>query len=84
MARATSAHPDERARVEAAIRKLAASGREFSANAARAIHGVRGPVVGATFNALRAEGLIEPVGAETSTDRGTHGKTVARWRKAAA
>lgn len=79
MARATAAHPDERARVEAAIRQLAATGRPFSANDARAIHGAKGGVVGAVFNALRTEGLIVPVGAETSTDRGTHGKSVAKW-----
>lgn len=79
MARATAAHPDEASRVAAAIRRLAATGRPFSANDARQLHGVRGGVVGATFNALRAEGLIEPVGSETSTDKGTHGKSVARW-----
>lgn len=79
MAMTTAARPDERSRVAAAIRQLAASGRPFSANDARAIHGVRGGVVGATFNALATEGLIESVGAETSTDRGTHGKSVTRW-----
>lgn len=84
MARATEARPTDASRVAAAIRQLAAKGQPFSANDARAIHGVRGGVVGATFNALRSEGLIAPVGAETSTDRGTHGKTVARWIGAAA
>lgn len=66
-------------RVEDAIRQLAAAGKPFSANDARLIHGVRGGVVGATFNALRAEKVIRPVGEETSTDRGTHGKRVALW-----
>lgn len=79
MARAAAAHPNDASKVAAAIRQLAATGRPFSANDARALHGVRGGVVGATFNALKAEGLIKPVGAETSTDKGTHGKTVARW-----
>lgn len=79
MSRASSAHPDEASRVADAIRRLAATGRPFSANDARNLHGVKGGVVGATFNALRTEGLIQPVGAETSTDRGTHGKAVTRW-----
>lgn len=73
----------ESERVEAAIRQLARGGKPFSANDARQIHGVRGGVVGATFNALRAEKVIRPVGEETSTDRGTHGKRVALWIGAA-
>lgn len=84
MARATSAHPDEASRVAAAIRQLAAQGRPFSANDARAIHGVRGGVVGATFTALRKEGVIKPVGDEVSTDKGTHGHRIYRWIGAAA
>lgn len=79
MARATSARPDEGQLVEAAIRRLAATGKPFSANDARDIHGVRGGVVGATFNALKADGVIKPVGEEKSNDRGTHGKPVALW-----
>lgn len=82
MSVALTAHTADAARVAAAIRRLAASGRPFSANDARTLHGVRGGVVGATFNALRAEGLIRPVGSETSTDRGTHGKSVALWEAA--
>lgn len=76
---ALAAHPDERSKVEAAIRRLAASGREFSANDARALHGVSGGVVGATFTAMRQLGVIRPVGHETSTKGNTHGKPVARW-----
>jgi hypothetical protein len=79
---ATAAHPADRAKVEAAIRKLAASGRPFSANDARAIHGVRGGVVGATFTALRNEGVIAPCGDEVSTDPGTHGHRLFLWRAA--
>ena len=79
MARASSAHPTESQLVESAVRRLAASGKPFSANDAREIHGVRGGVVGATFNALRAEGVIRAVGSEGSNDRGTHGKAVALW-----
>lgn len=84
MARTQAARPDEASRVRAAVLQLASRGRPFSANDARNIHGVRGGVVGATFNALRAERLIKPVGAETSTDRGTHGKPVALWIGSAA
>ena len=79
MARATAAHPDEASRVAAAIRKLAATGRPFSANDARAIHGVKGGVVGATFTALKTEGVIKPCGDEVSTDKGTHGHRIFRW-----
>ena len=84
MAAATAAHPTEAARVEAVIRQLAATGKPFSANDARELHGVKGGVVGATFNALRAERVIKPVGSEGSTDKGTHGKPVALWIGAAA
>lgn len=80
MAASLSARPDDAAQVEAVVRRLAASGRPFSANDARQLHGVRGGVVGATFNALRAAGVIEYVGAEPSTDRGTHGKSVGLWQ----
>lgn len=78
-AQALAAHPDERARVEAAIRKLAATGREFSANEARGLHGVSGPVVGAAFTAARKAGLIRAVGFTTSTDPGTHAHPVRTW-----
>lgn len=77
---ASSAHPDDRAKVEAAIRQLAATGRPFSANDARAIHGVKGGVVGAAFTAMNKAGVIEPCGDETSTDPGTHGHRIFLWR----
>ena len=76
---ASAAHPDERSRVEAAIRQLAATGKPFSANDARALHGVKGGVVGAAFTALRKEGVIQACGDETSTDEGTHGHRIYRW-----
>lgn len=84
MAVAIAAAPDDAARVETAIRQLAVKGEPFSANDARDIHGVRGGVVGATFNALRAAKVIRPIGDETSTDKGTHGKSVTLWIRAAA
>ena len=81
---ATAAHPTERAAVESAIRKLAATGKPFSANDARRLHGVKGGVVGAAFTALRKEGVIRAVGDETSTDPGTHGHRVYLWQGSAA
>lgn len=79
-----AAHPDERTKVEAAIRKLAATGRPFSANDARKLHGLKGGVVGATFTSLRKRGVIRAVGDETSTDAGTHGHRLYLWIGAAA
>jgi hypothetical protein len=67
---ATAARPNDRAKVDAAIRKLAATGREFSSNDARPLHGVSGPVVGAAFTAAARSGLIKRVGYEASTDPG--------------
>lgn len=82
--RATDAHPADRAAVDAAIRQLAATGKPFSANQARQIHGVKGGVVGAAFTAAHKAGLIRPVGDETSTDAGTHGHRIFRWQGVAA
>lgn len=76
---ATAAHPDKAAKVEAAIRQLAATGRPFSANDARSIHGVKGGVVGATFTRLNKARVIKPVGDVTSTDAGTHGHRIFQW-----
>lgn len=76
---ATAAHPDDRAKVERAIRQLAATGRPFSANDARVLHGVKGGVVGAVFTALRKEGLIRRIGREASTSESTHGHEIGMW-----
>lgn len=83
-ARATAAHSEERVKVDAAILQLAKTGRPFSANDARAIHGVKGGVVGAAFTAANKAGLIRPCGDETSTDKGTHGHRIFRWIGSAA
>lgn len=83
-AAALSAHPSEAARVEAAIRQLAASGKPFSANDARQIHGVRGGVVGATFTAMRKARVIRAVGDEISDSVQTHGHRVYLWQGVAA
>lgn len=76
---ATAARLDDAGRVDAAIRLLAATGREFSSNEARGLHGVSGPVVGARFTAARKAGLIRSVGFTTSTDPGTHAHPVRTW-----
>lgn len=78
-ARAAAAHPNEGARVETAVRQLAATGKPFSANQARALHGQKGGVVGATFTSLRKEGVIRPVGDETSGGASAHGHRIYRW-----
>jgi hypothetical protein len=80
---ALAAHPTERSRIEAAIRQLAATGKPFSANDARAIHGATGGVVGATFSALKSEGVIRAVGDETSSKGSTHGHRIFQWIGAA-
>lgn len=84
MVRVLAARPDDRSKVEAAIRRLAATGRPFSANDARELHGVKGGVVGSTFNALRQAGVISPAGDEKSTDKATHGHRIFKWIGAAA
>ncbi len=78
-ATASDARPDDRAKVDAAIRQLAALGREFSANDCRALHGVTGPVVGAAFTAARKAGLIRAVGFTTSDEAKTHAHPVRVW-----
>jgi len=84
MARATAAHPDERAKVDAAIRSLAATREEFSANRVRELTGgIRGGVVGAAFREASRAGLIRKVGSEPSTDPGTHAHPITTWRGAA-
>jgi len=80
---ASAAHPDERAKVDAAIRQLAATGRPFSANDARQIHGVVGGVVGAAFTAARKAGLIRRIGREPSSAKSTHGHEISQWISAA-
>lgn len=83
----SAAHPDESARLESAIRRLAASGREFSANAPELrviVENVPGPVVGSTFGRLSRAGVIKKVGYETSNLPSTKGHDIKTWRGAAA
>lgn len=81
MARATaSADPDDVARVDAAIARWAATGREFSANNVRGETGVVGHVVGARFNAARMRRLIVPVGRTPSDQPSTHAHEIRTWR----
>lgn len=76
---ASAAHPDERARVDAAIRAAAATGLPFSANSIRSQHGVVGGVVGAAFTAARKAGLIQRIGREPSSSVSTHGHEIGQW-----
>jgi hypothetical protein len=75
----SAAHPDDRSKVEAAIRTLAATGKPFSSNDCRPLHGVSGPVVGAAFTAAAKAGLIRRIGYVASTEPGTHAHPVAEW-----
>lgn len=78
------ARVDHRARIDAAIRRAAATGAEFSANdIRRVLEDVPGPVIGARFNAAAKAGFIERVGYVASTKVNTHGHPIALWRAAA-
>jgi hypothetical protein len=64
------------------LRRWAATGQPFSANNVRGelrAAGVRAESGGALFNAAIKARLIKRVGAETSTDLGTHAKPVNRY-----
>ena len=76
---AAAAHPDDRSRVETAIRRLAATGQPFSANDARKIHGLKGGVVGATFTAMHKAGVIKAAGDTDSTGESAHGHRIYQW-----
>lgn len=76
---ASAAHPDDRSKVEAAIREAAASGRPFSANSIRDQHGVTGGVVGAAFTAMRKAGVIRSCGDDDSTGDSAHGHRIYQW-----
>jgi len=87
IARTTAAaSTDERARIDAAIRKVAARGVEFSANDVRPlIADAHGPLVGARFNALARAGIIRDTGVRVkSTQAATHAHEVRVWVGAAA
>lgn len=68
------------------IEKWAAKGRPFSANDCRAelrAVGVTSSATGALFNAAKTSNLIRAIGAEISTDVGTHKKPIYRYVGAA-
>ena len=77
---------DDKARIDAAIARWAATGREFSANdLRREFAGVSGPVVGGRFNAAARRGLIRDTGKRVpSTLASTNGHEVRLWTGAAA
>ena len=76
-----AASADDKARIDAAIRRWAATGREFSANDLRSeFAGVSGPVVGGRFNAAAKRGLIRDTGRRVpSTLASTNGHEVRLW-----
>lgn len=83
----SAAHPDESARLESAIRRLAASGREFSANAPELrfiVSAMPGPLVGSVFARLSKAGVIVKRGHEVSNLPSTKGHEIRTWKGAAA
>ena len=80
-----TAGEDTKARVDAAILRLARLGAPFSANDMRGeLRGIPGPVVGGRFNAAARRGLIRDTGQrEPSNLASTHGHEVRRWVGAA-
>ena len=76
-----AASGDDKARIDAAIARWAATGREFSANdLRREFAGVSGPVVGGRFNAAAKRGLIRDTGRRVaSTLASTNGHEVRLW-----
>lgn len=85
MARTVAAHPDDAARVDAAIRQLVKGGGEWTANELRPLlpTGVHQPVIGARVQAAARRGLIRRVGYRPSDKPNTHGHPVTIWRAAA-
>jgi hypothetical protein len=83
---ANAAAPDDvKARIDAAIRRWAAKGVEFSANDLRSEFEVTGAVVGARFNAAAKAGVIVDTGKRVpSTLPSTKGHEVRLWRGAQA
>lgn len=72
----------ERSVILTAIEHLADQGRPFSANDVRPLlPEVNTNRIGRCFALAADRGLIEFVGYVRSTDRGTHGKRIATWRK---
>lgn len=80
----SSASPDDRARIDAAIRRLASAGGEFSANSVRdLVPDVPGPLMGARFQAAAKAGVIVRTGYVPSTKGSTHAHPIATWKAAA-
>jgi hypothetical protein len=81
-----AASDDVKARIDAAIRRWAAKGVEFSANSCRdEFGGVSGNVIGARFNAAAKAGVIVDTGKRVpSTLPSTKGHEVRLWRGAQA
>lgn len=80
-----AAAEDVKARIDAAIRRWAEKGVEFSANDLRSEFEVTGAVVGGRFNVAARAGLIVDTGKRVASTLGsTHGHEVRVWRGAAA
>lgn len=78
----TDAAADEtKATIDAAIRRLASTGREFSANDLRAdLAGISGPIVGARFNSAHLAGVIRKTGNRVRSNlASTHSHELLCW-----
>jgi len=80
-----SAPEDVKDRIDAAIKRWAAKGVEFSANDLRSEFEVTGAIVGGRFNVAARAGLIVDTGKRVASTLGsTHGHEVRVWRGARA
>ena len=80
-----AASDDVKDRIDAAIRRWAEKGVEFSANDVRSEFDVTGAVVGGRFNVAARAGLIVDTGKRVASTLGsTHGHEVRVWRGARA
>jgi hypothetical protein len=71
----------DRATVDQAIKHLASTGREFTADDLRELLPVvAGSIVGARFLAASKAGLIERVGSRTTRHAAGHARRVSTWR----
>lgn len=75
-----AAADDVKARIDAAIMRVARTGREFSANDFRDMFPESGPIVGGRVNALAIKHKFVDVGSVRSTKPNTHGHKITLWQ----
>ena len=72
----------QRSVIDTAIRALAETGRDFSANDVRLLipDDITGPLMGARFNAAQTQKVIRWRHLTRSTKKSTHGHRISVWR----